>query len=107
MTDEILKVENVVRHIENPFKRSVRSDPEVTVQDFPHVPTPYRRRYSLKTLRGIRSEMAATYREMRSGMLESSEGTRYVYVLVQIAKVLEVAELERRLALLEAKSVKS
>ena len=88
-------------------KRSARSTTAVVLQDIPGLPTPYRRRYSLKTLRGVRSEMAATYREMRTGVLESSEGTRFVYVLTQIAKVLEVAELERRLALLEAKSVKS
>jgi hypothetical protein len=48
--------------------------------------------------------MARIYREMESGKRESQEGSRLVYVLTQIGKVLELTEIERRLALLEARN---
>jgi hypothetical protein len=47
--------------------------------------------------------MSRIYREMESGKRESQEGSRLVYVLTQIGKVLELTEIERRLALLEAR----
>jgi hypothetical protein len=37
--------------------------------------------------------MARIYREMESGRRESQEGSRLVYVLTQIGKVLEITEL--------------
>lgn len=58
----------------------------------------------LKTLAQCRREMAKLYREVRGGMLESSEATRLVYVLAQVGKLIEVAELERRLYALEVRS---
>jgi hypothetical protein len=48
-------------------------------------------------------EMSRIYREMESGKRDSQDGSRLVYVLTQIAKVLEFTEIERRLMLLEAK----
>ena len=39
---------------------------------------------------------------MESGKRESQEGSRLVYVLTQIGKVLELTEIERRLTALEA-----
>ena len=112
MTVETLKIEeeDVSSLTKNPAKCGALMNAALVAQDIPRLSTPYRRRYSLeRLLRGVRSEMAATYQgDEDRGCSSSSEGTRYVYVSpVQIAKVLEVAELERRLALLEAKSVKS
>ena len=49
----------------------------------------------------VRREMAAVYREMRAGSIESQDGTRYVYVLAQVGKMIEQSELERRVAALE------
>jgi hypothetical protein len=46
--------------------------------------------------------MAAVYREMRTGAIDSQDGTRCVYVLAQIGKLLELLELEKRVAALEA-----
>ena len=66
------------------------------------VPTPSRR-ISLKTLGHVRREMAYVYREMRAGVIESQDGTRYVYVLAQVGKMIEQSELEKRIAQLEAK----
>jgi hypothetical protein len=66
------------------------------------VPTPSRR-INLKTLAQVRREMAFVYREMRAGSIESQDGTRYVYVLAQVGKMIVETELERRVARLEAK----
>ena len=48
--------------------------------------------------------MARIYREMESGKRETQEGSRLVYVLTQIGKVLELTEIERRLTMLEDKN---
>jgi len=50
--------------------------------------------------------MAYVYREMRAGVIESQDGTRYVYVLAQVGKMIEQSELEKRIAQLEAKHAK-
>jgi hypothetical protein len=65
------------------------------------LPTPRRRRVQLDRLEGVRVEMARVYREMESGRRDSQDGSRLVYVLTQIAKVLELTEIERRLNQLE------
>ena len=64
------------------------------------LPTPARR-IDLKTIRQARREMSAVYRDVRCGRLESSEGTRLVYMLGQIARLIELGDLERRLDRLE------
>jgi hypothetical protein len=55
----------------------------------------------LKTADDVRLEMGKVYREMRQGKIESGEGTKLVYVLGQIGKVIELVEIEKRIALLE------
>jgi hypothetical protein len=62
------------------------------------LPTP---QIHLKTADDVRLEMGKVYREMRHGKIESGEGTKLVYVLGQIGKVIELVEVERRIALLE------
>jgi len=57
--------------------------------------------YQLDRLEGVRVEMARVYREMEAGTRDSQEGSRLVYVLTAIAKVLELTEIEHRLARLE------
>ena len=46
--------------------------------------------------------MSRVYRDMESGRRDTQDGSRLVYVLTQIAKVLELTEIERRLVALEA-----
>jgi hypothetical protein len=60
----------------------------------------------LTTLEGVRCEMSRVYREMESGKRDSREGSRLVYVLTAIGKVLELTEIERRLTALEDRSGK-
>jgi hypothetical protein len=45
--------------------------------------------------------MARIYREMEARKRDSQEGSRLVYVLTSITKVLELVEIERRLTALE------
>lgn len=59
-------------------------------------------RIDLKTIDDVRLEMARVYREMRSGNMEAQQGTRLVYVLSQIGKLIEAHEIEKRLTALEA-----
>jgi hypothetical protein len=65
------------------------------------LPTPRRRKPQLTTLEGVRWEMARIYREMEARKRDSQEGSRLVYVLTQITRVLELTEIEGRLAALE------
>ena len=69
------------------------------------LPTPSRT--DLKTIDDVRLEMARVYREMRGNSMETQQGTRLVYVLSQIGKLIEIHEIERRIAALEASNEKS
>ena len=66
-------------------------------------PDPTPRRIDLSTLRDVRLELAAVYRTMDSGEIESQDGTRRAYVLKTIHDVIVSAELERRILELEEK----
>lgn len=65
------------------------------------LPTPPR--IDLKSIDDIRLEMARVYREMRSKTIETQDGTRLVYVLAAMGKLIELHEIEKRLSALEAK----
>ena len=60
-----------------------------------------KRRYNLATLEGLRREMCAIYRRTRDGKIDTPDGSRLVFMLSQIGKVLELVEIEKRLARLE------
>lgn len=68
-------------------------------KDLAVLPTPSR--IELKKIDDIRLEMAKVYREMRTNRLDSQQGSRLVYVLSQIGKLIEIHEIERRIAALE------
>ena len=61
-------------------------------------PTP---RINLATSEDIRREMAKVYRETRCNKIMVSNGTKLVYMLINILKAYEVTELEKRLTDLE------
>lgn len=50
----------------------------------------------LKTLHDVRIEMAKVYRAMKTQELETQEGTRLVYVLSQLSKVIETQQIDER-----------
>ena len=57
----------------------------------------------LKTINDVRLEMAKVYREMKSQKIPTSDGTRLVYVLAQIGKMIELHDIEKRVEQLEDK----
>lgn len=63
------------------------------------VPTPPK--VDLATPVDVRREMAKVYRDMRSGRIDTQDGTRLAYVLTQIAKAMEIGELEQRVKALQ------
>ena len=65
------------------------------------VPTPRRRGPVLETLPDVRREMARVYRQMRHGRIDTQDATRMTYVLTQIAKTIQTAELEARIDAVE------
>ena len=73
----------------------------LTIDGASGLPDPTPREIKLKTADDVRVEMGKVYREMRHGKIETGEGTKLVYVLGQIGKVIELVEIEKRIALLE------
>jgi hypothetical protein len=61
-------------------------------------PTP---RINLATSEDIRREMAKVYRETRCNKILPTNGTKLVYMLINILKAYEATEIEKRLTDLE------
>lgn len=59
------------------------------------------RRIDLSSLRDVRLEMARVYRMMDAGEIEDASGTKKIYALEGIGKIITVAEIERRIQELE------
>lgn len=55
----------------------------------------------LRNAEAMRREMAAVYRDMRSGRIDSQVGTRLVYVLNALRQAYETDVLQRRVEELE------
>lgn len=64
------------------------------------VPIP-RRRPDLATLTDVRREMGKIYREMRFKKIGTQDGTRLCFVLMQIGKIIQTAELDARIEAVE------
>lgn len=62
-------------------------------------PTPVK--IDLKSVDDVRLEMAKVYREMRNQNLDAAHGTKLIYVLAQIGKMIELHDLEKRINLIE------
>ena len=60
-----------------------------------------RYRAKLDTLQDVKREMGKLYREARSGLIDSQDATKQVWILQAIGKVIVDAELETRIELLE------
>lgn len=63
--------------------------------------TPTSSQIKLVTVMDCKREMARVYRDARQGRIDIQDGTRLVYMLSQIGKLIEVSELEQRIELLE------
>ena len=53
------------------------------------------KKIDLATIDDVRLEMASVYRGMKSGSIETSDGTKLVYVLGAIGKMIEVTETKQ------------
>lgn len=86
---------------------SLSADKEeaLTIDGATGTPVPTPRRIDLSSLRDVRLELAALYRRIDAGEIKSQDGTRRAYVLRQIADILALTELERRVAELEQRRV--
>lgn len=73
----------------------------VDTSAIPPEPTP--RRIKLTTVRGVRREMASVYTDCRQGRMDAVVGSKLTYMLTAVAKVLETSDLEKRIAVLEAR----
>ena len=58
----------------------------------------------LDTLSDIKREMAKVYRESRSEIIEPAIGSKLIWMLQAVGKVIEVSDLESRITALESKS---
>ncbi|WP_287819623.1 hypothetical protein [Achromobacter sp.] len=76
-------------------------DCPVTVDQDGNGLTPTPPKIDLRDAQAIRREMAVVYRDMRSGKMETQDGTRLVYVLDMIRKAYETGILEERITQLE------
>ena len=65
------------------------------------VPTP---QLKLASLEDCRREMARVYRDARTGMTDTANASRLVYMLTSVAKMIEIGQLEQRLTILEGHS---
>ena len=66
------------------------------------LPTPSKK-IDLSTINDVRLEMASVYRAMKGGSMEVGNGSRLVYVLAQIGKMVELHDIEKRVEKLEGK----
>ena len=64
---------------------------------------PIRYRCKLDSLADCRREMARVYRESRSQIIDVSDGSKFVYMLGAVGKIIESSDLEQRIEALEAK----
>ena len=55
----------------------------------------------LSTLTSVRQEMARVYREARHGKISAQEAARFAFILSAIGKIIEGADLEKRIAEVE------
>jgi hypothetical protein len=67
------------------------------------VPTP---KVKLQTLDDVRVEMARIYRDVKAGRRDTADGSRMTFMLAQIGKMIELADVEKRLEHLERAMLK-
>ena len=80
---------------------SVKNTPQaIAIHSGELVPIPPPK-IDLRDAHAIRRELAAVYRDMRSGTIETQEGTRLAYVLDMIRKAYETSIMQERLELME------
>lgn len=72
-----------------------------TFDEYGNLLSPTPTKIDLRDSHAIRRELGAVYRDMRSGRIETQEGTRLAYVLDMIRKAYETAVLQDRIESME------
>ncbi|SEF42640.1 hypothetical protein [Nitrosomonas ureae] len=80
------------------YDREINSPVILEGQVLQAIPTP---KIKLATIDDCRREMASVYRDARSGRINSQDGSRFIYMLSQIGKLIELADIEKRIEALE------
>lgn len=70
------------------------------VSDLPYTKA-IRYRAKLDSMQDVKREMAKIYRETRSGLIQAVDGTKLVWMLQAVGKVIETSDLELRIKKLE------
>ncbi len=63
-----------------------------------------RYRCKLETMADVKAEMAKVYRESRSDIIDPVTGTKLIWMLQSVARVIEGSDFEKRLDVLEKRS---
>ncbi|MBY0578447.1 MAG: hypothetical protein K2P57_05310 [Burkholderiales bacterium] len=64
------------------------------------IPTP---RLDLSSVDDCRKELARVYRDARHGNIDPADASRLAFILAQIAKLIEIGDLEMRIKTLEGR----
>lgn len=56
----------------------------------------------LHNVKAVRREMASVYRDMRTGRIDVSDGTKLIYALDRIREAFKTEELETKLQVIES-----
>jgi hypothetical protein len=86
-----------------------RRKPPATIDEATGLPVPMprpRQRTPLTRLEDVKRELGRVYRAMKSGEILHEDGTNRAFVLGQLGKVIEMADLERRIDELERQRAK-
>ena len=59
------------------------------------------KKIDLASINDVRLEMASVYRGMKSGAIETSDGSRLDYTLSAMGKMIEIYDIENRITQLE------
>jgi len=84
-----------------------RRKPPAIIDEATGLPMPMpRQRTPLKRLEDVKRELGRVYRAMKANEIPHEDGTKRAFVLGQLGKVIEMADLERRLDRLEQQQAK-
>lgn len=79
-------------------KKETNSTVIIEGQVLQALPTP---QIKLATIEDCRREMARVYRDARTARIDTQDASRFVYILSQIGKLIELSDIEKRLEILE------
>jgi hypothetical protein len=74
------------------MRNKADDDSTVTIDGRTGKPDPTPKHLKLKTMEDVRLEMSRVYRDARQGRIDSQEGSRLIYMLGQLGKMITEAQ---------------